>query len=408
MKKAGVGRAERQPHHAAARRRWRRRRRDAHASSSRTSTRRSAWRWSATTSTSPTPTRVVRFPYAPGDTRIAAAAAQGRRPARPARATITGPRASIASARRLEALRDVGLEQQRRPRTAWTRRKAAPRSGRSIRAPARKRLFATGPAQSERHGVGAGQRRAVDRGQRARRARQRPRARLHDLGAATAASTAGRTATTASTSTRASKPPRPDLVAKAIKPDYALGPHTASLGPGVRRAARAARRASRAACSSASTARGTASRRSGYKVIFVPFANGRPSGPSRDVLTGFLSATARRRAGPSASRSTSAAGCSSPTTSATRSGASRRQIARSTPEGRPVPARRGSPSLRSPRVAPSARIAAWERSRCSPPSSRSPRRSAGRRAWRRSAMAAEVRARREREHGAAGDRLGRP
>jgi glucose/arabinose dehydrogenase len=28
---------------------------------------------------------------------------------------------------------------------------------------------------------------------------------------------------------------------------------------------------------------------SGYKVIFVPFANGRPNGPSRDVLTGFLS-----------------------------------------------------------------------------------------------------------------------
>jgi glucose/arabinose dehydrogenase len=29
---------------------------------------------------------------------------------------------------------------------------------------------------------------------------------------------------------------------------------------------------------------------SGYKVIFVPFENGRPSGPPRDILSGFLSA----------------------------------------------------------------------------------------------------------------------
>ena len=43
-----------------------------------------------------------------------------------------------------------------------------------------------------------------------------------------------------------------------------------------------------AAPSSASTARGTASRCSGYKVIFVPFADGRPSGPPIDVLTGFV------------------------------------------------------------------------------------------------------------------------
>ena len=56
------------------------------------------------------------------------------------------------------------------------------------------------------------------------------------------------------------KPPRPDLVAKAIAPDYALGPHTALARPGVFRRATRCRRASRTACSSASTARGTASR----------------------------------------------------------------------------------------------------------------------------------------------------
>ncbi|MGH8529317.1 MAG: PQQ-dependent sugar dehydrogenase [Nevskiales bacterium] len=84
------------------------------------------------------------------------------------------------------------------------------------------------------------------------------------------------------------QPPRPDLVAKAIAPDYALGPHTASLG--------------------LASAQGTSlpapfkngmfvgqhgswNRRphSGYKVIFVPFRAGKPAGEPIDVLTGFLS-----------------------------------------------------------------------------------------------------------------------
>ncbi len=56
------------------------------------------------------------------------------------------------------------------------------------------------------------------------------------------------------------QPPNPDLVAKAIVPDYALGPHTASLGLTSADGAHACRRRSRAACSSASTARGTAGR----------------------------------------------------------------------------------------------------------------------------------------------------
>ena len=84
-------------------------------------------------------------------------------------------------------------------------------------------------------------------------------------------------------------PQRPDLVARAIAPDYALGPHTASLG----------------LASSVGTTlpapfvngmfigqHGSWNRRphSGYKVIFVPFENGKPSsGAPVDVLTGFLS-----------------------------------------------------------------------------------------------------------------------
>ncbi|WP_026258943.1 PQQ-dependent sugar dehydrogenase [Uliginosibacterium gangwonense] len=84
-------------------------------------------------------------------------------------------------------------------------------------------------------------------------------------------------------------PPRPELVARAISPDFALGPHTASLG----------------LASSAGSAlpppfvkgmfigqHGSWNRKphSGYKVIFVPFNHGQPAGNATvDVLTGFLS-----------------------------------------------------------------------------------------------------------------------
>ena len=80
---------------------------------------------------------------------------------------------------------------------------------------------------------------------------------------------------------------RPDLVARAIVPDYALGPHTASLGLAF---VRGARLGPAYANGTFVGQHGSWNRnpRSGYKVIFVPFAGGRPSGPPSDVLTGFL------------------------------------------------------------------------------------------------------------------------
>lgn len=80
----------------------------------------------------------------------------------------------------------------------------------------------------------------------------------------------------------------PELVATAIRPDYALGGHTASLG---------------LCWMPAGTLAGfdtdgmvigqhgswNRSNLSGYKVIFVPFADGKPNGPHRDILSGFLS-----------------------------------------------------------------------------------------------------------------------
>ena len=83
------------------------------------------------------------------------------------------------------------------------------------------------------------------------------------------------------------KPPRPDLVATAIVPDYALGPHTASLGLAY---SEGSERSPMAGEGMFVGQHGSWNRkpRSGYKVIFVPFVNGAPSGMPRDVLTGFV------------------------------------------------------------------------------------------------------------------------
>ncbi len=82
-------------------------------------------------------------------------------------------------------------------------------------------------------------------------------------------------------------PPRPDLVAKAIKPDYALGPHTASLGLAL---SDGAALPSRFQDGMLIGQHGSWNREplSGYRVIFVPFRGGYPSGPPIDLLTGFV------------------------------------------------------------------------------------------------------------------------
>ncbi len=81
-------------------------------------------------------------------------------------------------------------------------------------------------------------------------------------------------------------PQDPAMVARAITPDYALGGHTASLGlcwvpagtlPGFPDGMAIGQHGS-----------WNRSTLSGYKLVFVPFENGRPSGPARDILSGFL------------------------------------------------------------------------------------------------------------------------
>src|SRR6201996_2321053 len=90
-------------------------------------------------------------------------------------------------------------------------------------------------------------------------------------------------------------PQDPDMVAKALTPDYALGGHTASLGlcwmpsgtlPGFPEGMAIGQHGS-----------WNRSTLSGYKVVFIPFANGKPSGPARDILSGFLAPDERESYG---------------------------------------------------------------------------------------------------------------
>jgi len=83
-------------------------------------------------------------------------------------------------------------------------------------------------------------------------------------------------------------PQRPDLVAKAVAPDYALGNHTASLGLVFATGEKWPESYRNGAFIGQ---HGSWNRRpfSGYKVVFVPFAGGQPSGQPLDVLAGFLS-----------------------------------------------------------------------------------------------------------------------
>ena len=85
------------------------------------------------------------------------------------------------------------------------------------------------------------------------------------------------------------------MVARTITPDYALGGHTASLGlcwlpsgtlPGYPDGMAIGQHGS-----------WNRSKLSGYRVVFVPFENGRPAGPPRDILTGFLAPDERESYG---------------------------------------------------------------------------------------------------------------
>ena len=84
------------------------------------------------------------------------------------------------------------------------------------------------------------------------------------------------------------QPERPDMVAKAVVPDYSLGPHVAPLGLAFYEGKLMPKFSGGAFVGQ----HGSWNRRplSGYNVVFVPFANGRPSGQPQVVLSGFVDA----------------------------------------------------------------------------------------------------------------------
>jgi len=84
------------------------------------------------------------------------------------------------------------------------------------------------------------------------------------------------------------QPQRPELVAQAIVPDYALGAHTASLGLAFY-TAEALPAHYRHGAFVGQHGSWNREELSGYRVVFVPFEDGRPAGPPEDILTGFVS-----------------------------------------------------------------------------------------------------------------------
>ena len=93
------------------------------------------------------------------------------------------------------------------------------------------------------------------------------------------------------------EPQNPALVAKAIAPDYAVGPHTASLGLTFAEGSALPAPFTEGAFIGQ---HGSWNRKphSGYKVIFVPFNGGKPVGQPVDVLTGFLNADEKAQGRP--------------------------------------------------------------------------------------------------------------
>jgi glucose/arabinose dehydrogenase len=84
-------------------------------------------------------------------------------------------------------------------------------------------------------------------------------------------------------------PQRPDLVAKAIAPDYALSSHVAPLGVAMSTGTDLPEKY-RSGAFVGEHGSWDRTPLNGYKVVFVPFSGGKPSGPAQDVVTGFLDA----------------------------------------------------------------------------------------------------------------------
>lgn len=93
------------------------------------------------------------------------------------------------------------------------------------------------------------------------------------------------------------QPQRPDLVAKAIPPDYALSSHVAPLGLAFYNGTNLPQ-SYRGGAFVGEHGSWNRQELNGYKVVFVPFSNGKPSGMAQDVVTGFLNSDDQARGRP--------------------------------------------------------------------------------------------------------------
>ena len=272
--------------------------------SSTISTRHLGSRWLATISMWRTPTPSFAIPI-----RTATPRSPPPAPSSPTfravRSIITGPRAFVGESRWLASSMSASARTATSARTACRRnqprRDLGGRSGNG-RAPHLRHR----PAQSQRAAMGAAERQALGRRQRTRRTRSRPGSGLSDVGAGRRLLWLALQLLWAA-SGPARLPQRPDLVAKAIVPDYALSSHVAPLGLALYGATLPA------------TYRGGAfvgehgswdrSTLNGYKVVFVPFNGGRPSGLAQDFVTGFLTKDDHARGRPVGLAVDNPAGC---------------------------------------------------------------------------------------------------
>jgi glucose/arabinose dehydrogenase len=92
-------------------------------------------------------------------------------------------------------------------------------------------------------------------------------------------------------------PQRPDLVAKAIPPDYALSSHVAPLGM-VFYTGNALPQSYRGGAFVGEHGSWNRTPLNGYKVVYVPFSEGKPDGMAQDVVTGFLNSDNQARGRP--------------------------------------------------------------------------------------------------------------
>jgi glucose/arabinose dehydrogenase len=94
------------------------------------------------------------------------------------------------------------------------------------------------------------------------------------------------------------QPQRPDLVARAIPPDYALSSHVAPLGVAMYKAGGGLPPSYQNGAFVGEHGSWDRVPFNGYKVVFVPFSGGKPSGQAQDVVTGFLDANGDARGRP--------------------------------------------------------------------------------------------------------------